>query len=65
MLNQEIALGEKWLTSCRQLTEIFWPSYGLNPWKDGIYQPAELANSVAILKKVKKDQLHILKVVIK
>ncbi|CAG9863949.1 unnamed protein product [Phyllotreta striolata] len=52
MLNQEIALGEKWLVSCKQLTEIFWPSYTPNPWKDDIYQPPELVNSISILKKV-------------
>ncbi|XP_056634261.1 cytoplasmic dynein 2 heavy chain 1 [Diorhabda sublineata] len=51
-LFQEIALGDKWLTSCKQLTEIFWPNYGLNPWKDKVYQPFELTNTVAVLRKI-------------
>uniref|UniRef100_A0A6P7FU93 Cytoplasmic dynein 2 heavy chain 1 n=1 Tax=Diabrotica virgifera virgifera TaxID=50390 RepID=A0A6P7FU93_DIAVI len=51
-LTQEIGIDEKWLTSCKQLTEIFWPNYGLNPWKDKVYQPTELVDMLGVLKKV-------------
>ncbi|CAH0554579.1 unnamed protein product [Brassicogethes aeneus] len=46
---QLINIGEKWLTTCKQLTEIFWPNYSDHMWKDDIYVPIELYNYVQIL----------------
>ncbi|XP_018579489.1 cytoplasmic dynein 2 heavy chain 1 [Anoplophora glabripennis] len=54
LLLQHISLGEKWLNTCKQLTEIFWPNYGVNPWKEEIYQPKELIEFVELLKKILK-----------
>lgn len=55
---QHISLGEKWLNTCKQLTEIFWPNYGTNPWKEDIYQPKELVDFVELLKKVLKGNTY-------
>ncbi|KAG5867052.1 hypothetical protein JTB14_004846 [Gonioctena quinquepunctata] len=51
-LLQHISVCEKWLTSCKQLTEIFWPNYPANPWKEKSYQPEELVVSVSMLHKI-------------
>ncbi|KAJ8913450.1 hypothetical protein NQ315_013829 [Exocentrus adspersus] len=52
LLLQHISLGEKWLNTCKQLTEIFWPNYGTNPWKESVYQPQDLIHFVELLKKI-------------
>jgi dynein heavy chain 2 len=52
VLNQCITTGDRWLESCKQLTEIFWPNYSSNMWKDGVYQPQELTKLVGRLQEV-------------
>ncbi|CAH1183888.1 unnamed protein product, partial [Phaedon cochleariae] len=52
VLQQQISIGEKWLDSCKQLTEIFWPNYPSHPWRENVYQPSELVKSVAALRKI-------------
>ncbi|RZC33067.1 DHC N1 domain containing protein, partial [Asbolus verrucosus] len=37
LITQCISIGERWLDSCRQLTQIFWPNYSSNIWKDEPY----------------------------
>lgn len=59
---QHISLGEKWLNTCKQLTEIFWPNYGTNPWKEDIYQPKELVDFVELLKKVLERNRHYIEI---
>ncbi|XP_074038391.1 dynein cytoplasmic heavy chain beethoven [Leptinotarsa decemlineata] len=51
-LLQQISVGQKWLTSCKQLTEIFWPNYPSHPWKENVYQPDELVRTVSLLQKI-------------
>lgn len=52
LLQKNVSLGEKWLATCKQLTEIFWPNYSGNPWRDEVYRPTDLINSVDLLKEV-------------
>jgi len=49
---QTIALGEKWLTTCTQLTTLFWPSYSSHPWKEEVYRPVELVQLLNTLREV-------------
>ncbi|CAG9772440.1 unnamed protein product [Ceutorhynchus assimilis] len=49
---QSLTLGEKWLTTCKQLTGLFWPNYSGNPWKDDVYQPGELVQFVTTIREV-------------
>ncbi|XP_050308266.1 cytoplasmic dynein 2 heavy chain 1-like [Anthonomus grandis grandis] len=49
---QCITLAEKWLTTCTQLTGLFWPNYIMNPWKEDVYQPIELLQFVSTLREV-------------
>lgn len=51
-IQQQILIDDKWLTTCKQLTEIFWPNYGLNPWKEGVYQPVDLKIFLSVLQEV-------------
>ncbi|KAH1021193.1 hypothetical protein HUJ04_010735 [Dendroctonus ponderosae] len=49
---QSVALGEKWLTTCKQLTGLFWPSFSSNPWKEAAYQPSELEQFISRIQEV-------------
>lgn len=49
---QTIALGDKWLTTCMQLTTLFWPSHSAHPWKDEVYQPVDLVQLLNTLREV-------------
>ncbi|KAL1506398.1 hypothetical protein ABEB36_005769 [Hypothenemus hampei] len=63
--SRSINLGDKWLTTCKQLTGLYWPSHFSNPWKEEPYEPAELIQIVSTLREVrilffnKKFQLNI------
>lgn len=52
-LNQYISICSKWLSSCQQLTEIFWPNYSANPWRDEVYQPESLTELNNIFQEVR------------
>ncbi|XP_015834463.1 cytoplasmic dynein 2 heavy chain 1 [Tribolium castaneum] len=52
VLLQCIAIGERWLESCKQLTQIYWPNYPSNMWKDEMYQPPDLMKLVERLQKI-------------
>ncbi|XP_030763708.1 cytoplasmic dynein 2 heavy chain 1 [Sitophilus oryzae] len=54
LLIQSIAIGEKWLSSCKQLTELLWPNYSSNPWKEVEYQPPDFVRFIEQLKEVLK-----------
>lgn len=46
LLQQSIALIKHWETSCKQLTEIFWPNYSLNAWTGDAYVPQGLLDLI-------------------
>ena len=52
ILTQCIAIGERWLKSCKQLTQIFWPNYSSNMWKEEMYEPPDLVKLVDRLREV-------------
>ncbi|XP_060532310.1 cytoplasmic dynein 2 heavy chain 1 isoform X2 [Cylas formicarius] len=51
-LLQSISLGDKWLTTCKQLTAIFWPNYSANPWNESPYTPSALLHFLLRMKEV-------------
>ncbi|KAL3266580.1 hypothetical protein HHI36_010744 [Cryptolaemus montrouzieri] len=52
LLSQHISLGEKWLTSCIHLTQIFWSNYSDHMWLEPPYKVSELNNFVHRLKEI-------------
>ncbi|KAJ3658119.1 hypothetical protein Zmor_009877 [Zophobas morio] len=52
ILTQCIAFGERWLKSCKQLTQIFWPNYSSNMWKEEMYEPPDLVKLVDRLREI-------------
>lgn len=52
ILLQCISATNKWRSSCRELTEIFWPNYSLHMWNGKPYVPQNLNNLVKRLEEV-------------
>ncbi|XP_044749353.1 cytoplasmic dynein 2 heavy chain 1 [Coccinella septempunctata] len=52
LLTQHISLGEKWLSSCNNLTHIFWSNYADHMWDEPPYEVADLKNFVHRLKEI-------------
>lgn len=44
LLSQYEDIIAKWLETCRELTQIFWPSYSLHTWNDVPYKPMDLVD---------------------
>lgn len=42
LLTHSIRISEHWMLTCKQLTEIFWPNYSLNPWTDTPHEAQKL-----------------------
>ncbi|XP_076274081.1 dynein cytoplasmic heavy chain beethoven isoform X2 [Rhynchophorus ferrugineus] len=57
LLSQSISVCDKWLGSCKQLTELLWPNYTANPWKGAPYQPRELTQFQGHLRQVLKIRM--------
>lgn len=53
VLNQCISASESWMSTCKQLTQIFWPNYSLHTWTDEPHTPENLQELNARLKEVK------------
>ncbi|XP_066245842.1 cytoplasmic dynein 2 heavy chain 1 [Euwallacea similis] len=51
-LTQSISLCDKWLSTCQQLTGLFWANHEVNPWKDEVYQPLNLGKFIATLREI-------------
>ncbi|XP_017783105.1 PREDICTED: cytoplasmic dynein 2 heavy chain 1 [Nicrophorus vespilloides] len=52
LLDQCIGLGNAWHSTCKELTEIFWPNYSLHQWKGPPFQSESLAKLVNRLKDI-------------
>ncbi|KAK9876588.1 hypothetical protein WA026_013968 [Henosepilachna vigintioctopunctata] len=52
LLSQHISLGEKWLTSCTHLTQIFWTNNSDHMWMESPYEVVDLKNFVHRLKEI-------------
>ena len=51
-LEQCISVAHRWIASCKQLTEVFWPNYSLHAWTGEPFVPQQLSNLEARLKEV-------------
>lgn len=51
-LNQCISVSETWVTTCKQLTQVFWPNYSLHTWTDEPHVPENLDQLISRLKEV-------------
>lgn len=54
ILQQCLNIGHRWIRSCKELTEIFWPNYSLHLWSGESYVPENLINLTKRLKEVLK-----------
>lgn len=52
LLNQSVSVCESWITTCQQLTQIFWPNYSLHTWTDTPHTPENLQELISRLKEV-------------
>lgn len=52
LLQQCINIANRWITSCKELTEIFWPNYSLHLWSGDPYIPENLVNLLNKLKEL-------------
>lgn len=51
-LQQAIAIGDRWIGICKELTEIFWPNYSLHVWTGEPFIPESLIHLIDRLKEV-------------
>nr|XP_022905741.1 cytoplasmic dynein 2 heavy chain 1 [Onthophagus taurus] len=52
ILNICTTVGNKWITSCKQLTEVFWPNYSLHIWTGESFVPTNLKHLINGLEKI-------------
>ncbi|KAF5303585.1 hypothetical protein FQR65_LT08186 [Abscondita terminalis] len=52
LLQQSITVVNHWSSSCKQLTQIFWPNYSMHTWSGDPYVPQNLLNLSNRLKEI-------------
>lgn len=45
-LEQCLSTGNRWINTCKQLTQIFWPNYSLHAWTGDYFVPMNLVDAV-------------------